>query len=183
MQPNCTPGRHFQDYQLPGSQPPAAAISLQFHTSRKEREKWGTRFRYTFRIVKTVLPTVFVILMVAALGFAEETSFRRVKVPNLNGKQIKAVLTFSDNDKAVEVRPVKGAPVTIPYSQIDKCNYEYTNALMGEKSLWLEIDYHEQDAHKVLVLLMDKHNYIRILDALKSHTGIDAEIVGNAKKR
>jgi hypothetical protein len=121
--------------------------------------------------------------MVAALGFAEETSFRRVKVPNLNGKQIKAVLTFSDNDKAVEVRPAKGAAVTIPYSQIDKCNYEYTNALMGEKSLWLEIDYHEQDAHKVLVLLMDKHNYIRILDALKSHTGIDAEIVGNAKKR
>jgi hypothetical protein len=30
---------------------------------------------------------------------------------------------------------------------------------------------------------MDKHNYLRILDALKAHTGIDAEILGNADKR
>jgi len=133
--------------------------------------------------VKRVVPAIFVILIVAALGFADETSFHRVKVPNLQGKQIKAVLTFSDNHKAVEVRPAKGDPVTISYGQIDKCNYEYTSALMGDKNYWLEIDYHDQDAHKVLVLLMDKHNYIRILDALKAHTGIDAEVLGNAKKR
>ena len=30
---------------------------------------------------------------------------------------------------------------------------------------------------------MDSHNYLRILDALKAHTGIDAEVLGNAKKR
>jgi hypothetical protein len=30
---------------------------------------------------------------------------------------------------------------------------------------------------------MDKHNYIRILEALKAHAGIDAEILGNAEKR
>jgi hypothetical protein len=30
---------------------------------------------------------------------------------------------------------------------------------------------------------MDSKEYLHILDALKAHTGIDAEIVGNAKKR
>jgi len=152
-------------------------------TSRKGREKWGTRFRYTSSIVKRIVSVLLLVLIVAALGFADETSFRHVKVPNLQGKQIKAVLTFSDNDKAVEVRPAKGDPVNISYSQIDKCSYEYTNALMGDKNYWLKVEYHDQDAHKVLVLLMTKNNYIRILDALKTHTGIDAEIVGNAKKR
>ena len=36
---------------------------------------------------------------------------------------------------------------------------------------------------KVYVLRMDKKNYIRILDAIKAHTGQDAEVLGNAKKR
>lgn len=129
------------------------------------------------------IPLLLLILAVASLGLAEETSFRSIKVANQKGKQIKAVLTFSDNDKAVEVRPAKADPVIVPYSQIDKCTYEYTNALMGDKNLWLEIDYHDGDARKVLILLMDKHNYLRILDALKTHTGIDAEILGNARKR
>jgi hypothetical protein len=121
------------------------------------------------------------------LGLAEETSFRAVRVPNLKGKHIKAVLTFSDDHKAVEVRPAKGDAVNIPYGQIDKCSYEYTSeltiGLTEAKNHWLEIDYHEQDAHKVFVLLMDKHNYVRILDELKTHTGIDAEVLGNADKR
>jgi len=122
-------------------------------------------------------------LLVATLGFADETSFRRVHMPNPKGKQIKAVLTFSDHDKAVEVHPAKGAAVNVPYSQIDKCKYEYTDALMGAKNHWLEIDYHDQDAPKVLVLLMEEKEYLRILDALKAHTGIDAEVLGNARKR
>jgi hypothetical protein len=139
----------------------------------------------------------------ASLGFADDVSFHRVKVPNLKGKQIDAVLTFSDQDKAVEVRPAKGDAVNIPYSAIDKCSYEYTKKhrinegtvamaptgvgavlmLTKAKSHWLEIDYHEQDTVKAFVLRMDKDEYPRILDALKSHTGIDAEILGNADKR
>jgi len=140
-------------------------------------------FRYTFKIVKRIVSAVLVIIMVAAHGIAEETSFRRVRMPDLKGKQIKAVLTFSDQDKAIEVHPAKGAAVTIPYGQIDKCEYEYTNAVMGDKNHWLKIDYHDQDAPKVFVLLMDKHEYLSILDALKAHTGIEAEVLGNAKKR
>jgi len=123
------------------------------------------------------------IFLAAALGFADETSFRRVWVPNLKGQQIKAVLTFSDQDQAIEIHPAKGAAVSVPYTQIDKCKYEYTEALMGDKNYWLEIDYHDQDAHKVLLVLMDKRDYLHILDAVKAHTGSDAEIVGNAQKR
>lgn len=102
-------------------------------------------------------------------------------MPNQKGQDIKAVLTFSDNDKAIEVHPAKGDPVTIPYSQIDKCSYEYTEVLAA-KTHWLQIDYHDRDEHKVLILLMNKRDYLNILDALKAHTGIEAEILGNADK-
>jgi hypothetical protein len=133
--------------------------------------------------VKTIVLVLFAVCILSSLGFAEETSFRRVHVPNLKGKEIKAVLTFSDQDKAIKVHPAKGAEVTIPYGQIDKCDYEYTNTVMGDRNHWLKINYHDQDARKEFVLLMDKHEYLRILDALKSHTGIEAEVLGNAKKR
>ncbi|MGP8093740.1 MAG: hypothetical protein ACLP72_10500 [Candidatus Sulfotelmatobacter sp.] len=126
-----------------------------------------------------------------------------MKIPDLSGRQTKAILTFSDDHKALELRPAKGDAVSISYNQLDKCSYEFTRkhrvsastivlaAMTGvgavvlftkSKSHWLEVAYHDQDAPKILVLRMDKHNYIRILEALKSHTGIDAEILGNADK-
>lgn len=153
--------------------------------------------------MKKAVLAVLVILIAASSALAEETSFRRVKVPDLNGRQTKAVLTFSDDHKTLELRPFKGDPVNISYSQIDKCSYEFTRKhrvsastitlaattgvgavvmLTKSQSHWLEIAYHDQDAPKVLVLRMDKHNYVRILEALKTHTGIDAEILGNADK-
>ena len=160
--------------------------------------------RYTFYIVKRSASSLLLLFLLISLGFAEESSFRRVQIPDPKGKQLKAVLTFSDNDKALEVRPAKGDAVSIPYAQIDKCSYEYTKKhritqgvfvaamspatgfiifLTKSKSHWLEVDYHEQDAPKVLVLRMDKHEYVHILEALKAHTGKDAEILGNANKR
>jgi hypothetical protein len=147
------------------------------------REMEDRAFRYTFWIVKRIVSIIIFISLAAALGFSDETSFHGVRLPDLTGKQIKVVLTFSDQDKAVEIHPAKGAAVTIPYAQIDKCAYEYTDALIGARNHWLQIDYHDRDGRKVLVLLMDSHNYLRILDSLKTHTGIDAEILGNAKKR
>ena len=137
--------------------------------------------------MKRVVLIVLLISALATLGLADDASFRNVKVPSRKGKQIKAVLTFSDHDKAVEVRPAKGDAVNIPYGQIDKASYEYTTeltiGLTEAKNHWLQIDYHEQDAPKTVVLMMDKHNYLRILDALKTHTGIDAAVLGNADKR
>jgi hypothetical protein len=138
-----------------------------------------------------------------SLSFGAETSFRHIKVPDAKGREAKAILTFSDADKAVEVRPAKRDAVTIPYDQIDKFSYEFTKRhrvnegtvmtapigvgaivmLTKSRSHWLEIDYHQQDLPRTFVLRMDKKNYLRILDAVKAHTGKDAEILGNADKR
>ena len=159
--------------------------------------------RYT---LKTVTRTCFAFLLLCALAgisVADETSFRHIKVPDAKGRPINGMLTFSDKDKAVEIQPAKGSMTTIPYSQIDKFAYEYTRkhrvsegtiataplvvgaAAMLTKSRrhWLEIDYREQDVPKAYILRMDKHNYLRILDAVKAHTGKDAEVLGNADKR
>ena len=35
-----------------------------------------------------------------------------------------AVLTFSDQHQAVEIRPIRGTPLIIPYAQIYKFAYE-----------------------------------------------------------
>lgn len=131
--------------------------------------------------MKRTISLLLVLIVLASPGFAEETSFRHVRMPDLKGRRIKVVLTFSDNDKALEVRPAKGSAVTVPFSQIDKASYEFTEAI-GVKTHWLQINYHEQDSHKLLVLVMEKRDYIHILDALKAHTGIDAEVLGNAAK-
>lgn len=139
----------------------------------------------------------------AVLCTAEETSFQHIKVVDAKGRENKAVLIFSDNDKAVEVRPAKGNAVSIPYAAIDKFSYEFTKhhrvnegtvltapigvgavaMLTKSRSHWLEIDYQDQDLPKSYVLRMDKKNYIHILDAIKAHTGKDTEILGNANKR
>jgi hypothetical protein len=151
------------------------------------------------RIVKLLL----IAAIVCGLCAAEETSFRHIRVPDAKGRQVNAVLTFSDNHKAVEVHPAKGNSVSIPYAVIDKFSYEFTKRhrinegtvmtapigvgavamLTKSRTHWLQIDYHEQDVPKAYVICMDKKNYIRILDAIKAQTGKDAEILGNADKR
>lgn len=131
------------------------------------------------------LRLIFFLILTATFGFAQN-SFRDIKMPNGKGKLIKAVLTFKDDAKTVEIRPVKGDALSIPYDSIDKWAYEFTTertvALTEGKTHWLEIDYHEQDAHKVLVLEMQKQDYIRILDAIKKHTGVDVDLEGKVNK-
>ena len=138
--------------------------------------------RYTAKTVKP-LPLILATVLLAGSALAEETSFRNVQLPDDKGKTHKAVLIFSDNDKAVEVRPAKGQAVAVPYAQIDKCAYEYTTEIMDAKAHWLEIDYHDGDARKILVVRMEGKNYLQILDAVKAHTGLDVELLGNANKR
>jgi len=152
---------------------------------------------------KALLAALGLVLTVN-LALADEASFKRVKIPDGHGHQTKAVLMFSDADKAIEVVPVKGDHVNIPYAQIDRCSYEFTRKhrvasgiavgsvlppaglivfLTHSRSHWLEVDYHEQDLPKVFVLRMDKRDYVHVLEALKAHTGLEAEVLGNADKR
>lgn len=163
-----------------------------------------TGFLYTFRTVKNAVYASLMILAASALSHANDDSFRRIKVPDTKGRIVNAVLTFSDTDKAVEVQPVKGgSAVSIPYTEIDKCSYEFTKkhriseatvftapigigvvAMMTKyKAHWLEIHYTEQNIPKTYLVRMDKHNYLRVLDAVRDHTGKEAEVVGNADKR
>jgi hypothetical protein len=170
---------------------------------RLEEKKPDLVIRYTSKTVKRIVPVLLVLVLVVTFSSADETSFRGVKVPDSKGRQTKAVLTFSDDHHAVEVQRAKGAAVSIPYAAIDKCSYEYTRKhrisetsiaaapvgigaivmLTKSRSHWLEIDYHQGEILKAFVLHMDKHEYLRILDAVKAHTGKDAEILGNADKR
>jgi hypothetical protein len=160
-------------------------------------------FRYTDKNVRNVVFALLLTILTANFALGDETSFNRIKVPDAKGRESKAVLTFSDQEKAIEIRPAKRAPLNIPYSEIDKFAYEFTKQhrvnqgtiatapvgvgavvmLTKSKSHWLEIDYHEQEMPRTYVLRMDKHDYLRILDAVKKHTGKEAEILGNADKR
>jgi hypothetical protein len=151
--------------------------------SRSTRRYPSGGFRYTSQVVKKSFPVLLVLLLSLSYTVASDVSFNRIKVPNTNGKRTKAVLTFSDTDKAVEVRPLKGKgnPVTIPYAEISKFSYEFT--MQTSKTHWLEIHYTHDQIPKTLLLHMDRHNYLRILDAVKTHTGQDAEVLGNAVKR
>ena len=166
------------------------------------------RFRYILGNVRKRAALLVIFLLVGAtvavnLCLADDVSFHGVRVPDAKGRQNPAVLTFSDTDKAVEVRPVKGDALTIPYAAIAQCSYEFTKKhrvnggtiatspvgvgavmmLTKSKSHWLEIDYNEQGVAKAFVLRMDKHEYLQILDALKAHTGIDAQVLGNAANK
>lgn len=97
------------------------------------------------------------------------------------------MLSFDDNSKTMQVNPAKRATITIPYGDIDKCSYEFTNertiAMTHEKVHWLEIEYHDAEGHQKLFVQMDGHDAPRIQIAFKAHTGIEPEILGNADKR
>jgi hypothetical protein len=181
----------------------AASRSGQIDDRQPTRSRERISVRYTGKTVKTILCILLIACFVPAMSLADDESFSRVKVPDPKGKSVDAVLTFNDSKKALEIHPVKGSTIKIPYDQIDKFAYEYTKKhrvtegtiataaigigavamLTKSKSHWLEISYHEEDLPKTYALRMDKRNYIRILEAVKNHTGKDAEVLGNADKR
>jgi hypothetical protein len=150
--------------------------------------------------MKRITSVLLMIFVAFSLSFAEETAFRGVKVADAKGKQADASLIFSDNNKTVIVRVADRDFVTIPYDQLDKVSYEYTKKhrvtqgaivmvaslgagaivmLTKSKSHWLYIDYHEQNAPKIVVLRMDKHEYKNIIAAVTTHTGKEVQFLGD----
>jgi hypothetical protein len=142
-------------------------------------------------------------LVINSGAVAEETSFTNCKLPDIKGKQADATLTFSDKSQNMSVRVADRDLVVIPYASLDKVSYEYSKKhrvtqgaivmlaslgagavvmLTKSKSHWLYVDYHEQNIPKSIVLRMDKSNYQRIFEAVKSHTGKDVEFMGDAAK-
>jgi hypothetical protein len=136
--------------------------------------------------------------------FAEETAFTGVKLADGKGKQADARLILSDAKNDLVVRVADRDFVTVPYNHLDKFSYEYTKKhritqgaiimvaslgagaivmLTKSKSHWLYIDFHEQNTAKSIVLRMDKNEYKKIFDAIKTHTGKDVEFVGDVKEK
>jgi hypothetical protein len=154
--------------------------------------------------MRGVIATLLMVILGVNLGLAEEAAFRGVKLADAKGKQTDASLIFSDDLKNVTVRVADRDFVVVPYDQIDKFSYEYTKKhritqgaivmvaslgagaivmLTKSKSHWLYIDFHEQNAPKSVVLRMDKNEYKKIFDAVKTHTGKDVEFLGDAKDK
>ena len=116
-------------------------------------------------------------LVVGNLSFAEETAFN-VKLADATGKQAEARLIFSDQNKNVTVQVADRDFVIVRYDRLDKFSYEYTKKhritqgaivmLTKSKSHWLYINYHEQSVPKSVVLRMDKNDYKKILEAVKT---------------
>jgi len=152
--------------------------------------------------MKRISAVLLTALVLGNLSMAEETAFNGVKLADAKGKQADARLIFSDTNKNVVIRVADRDFVTIPYEQVDKFSYEYTKKhritqgavvmvaslgagaivmLTKSKSHWLYIDFHEQGVPKSLVVRMDKKEYKRIFEAVKTHTGKEVEFVGDAK--
>jgi hypothetical protein len=150
-------------------------------------------------LIKTI--AVFLaVLLTANLSFADTTTFKRVKYVENGGHQIPATLTLSDSNKAVEVRPAKANALVIPYDHIDKLTYEYEKkhrygvgaivllavSVVGgivvmctqSKKHWLDVDYHDQEVPRSAVIRLDKRNYKKVIDAVKTQTGKDVEYGG-----
>lgn len=159
---------------------------------------------HPLRNMKETISLVLIAFVVSNVAMAEEMAFNRVKLADAKGKQADARLIFSDNNKNIVVRVADRDFVTVPYDQIDKFSYQYTKkhritqgavvmvASLGagaivmmtkSKSHWLYIDYHEQNVPKSMVLRMDKGEYKKIFEAVKSHTGKDVEFLGDAKDK
>jgi len=151
-----------------------------------------------------VIAALLIVFGLTNISLADETAFTGVKLADAKGKQADARLIFSDANSNIVVRVADRAVVLIPYNQLDKFSYEYTKKhritqgavvmvaslgagaivmLTKSKSHWLYIDFHEQNTAKSMVLRMDKNEYKKIFDAIKTHTGKDVEFVGDAKEK
>ena len=154
--------------------------------------------------MRRVTATLLMVILGVNVALAEEAAFRRVKLADAKGKQTDASLIFSDDFKNVTVQVANRDFVVVPYDQIDRVSYEYTKKhritqgaivmmaslgagaivmLTKSKSHWLYIDFHEQNAPKSVVLRMDKNEYKKIFDAVKTHTGKDVEFLGDARDK
>jgi hypothetical protein len=154
--------------------------------------------------MKKAISVLGVILLVAVpVSLGEETAFNGCKLADVKGKQADARLIFSDEAKSVLVRSMDRDVVSIPYDNIDKVSYDYAKKhritqgaivmvaslgagaivmLTKSKSHWLYIDFHEQNTPKSVVLRMDKSEYKKIFEAVKTHTGKEVQFVGEAGK-
>ena len=142
--------------------------------------------------MRKAICAVVTALALGNLSFADDAAFN-VKLADAKGKQAEARLIFSDDAKHLAIHVADRDLVTVSYDQLDKFSYEYTKKhrvtagaitmvaslgagaivmLTKSKSHWLYI-----------VLRMDKSDYKKIFEAVKTHTGKDVEMLGDANDK
>jgi hypothetical protein len=154
--------------------------------------------------MKKLIAVISVLLLTAnCLGYAEVTSFNTCKLADAKGKQADATLMFNDDARNVQIHVSDRDLATIPYENLDKFSYEFTKKhrvtqgaivmvaslgagaivmLTRSKSHWLYIDYREQNLPRTVVLRLDKKDYKQVLEAVKTHTGKDVLMLGEAPR-
>jgi len=152
---------------------------------------------------KLIAVILGLLLTTNCLGYAEVTSFNTCKLADAKGSQADATLMFNDDAKNVQIRVADHDLATIRYENLDRVSYDFTKKhritegalvmvaslgagaivmLTKSKSHWLYIDYREQNASKTVVLRLDKSDYKKVLDAVKTHTGKDVLMLGEAPR-
>lgn len=147
---------------------------------------------------------LLLVIVLASLVSAEETTFRDVQFPTAKGSLTNASLAFNDQQKQVELRVSDGRSITLPYAQIEKVTYEYTKkhrieqgvgigllspgtgiivALTRSKNHWLEFDFRDQNTPKVLFVKLDKKDYKQVCGAAKNHIGKEVEMAGRTSTK
>lgn len=144
--------------------------------------------------LKAVKPYLFVaLILLTGAASAQDAVFRDVQLPISQRELVNASLRFSDQEKQIEILVSDGRRFVIPYQQVGSVTYEYTTrhrikeaivlgvispwsagAVIGftkAKNHWLEIDFHDQDSARALVLKLDKRDFQQVYDAARSHTG------------
>ena len=154
------------------------------------------------RMKRLILLALTVLFVVCCVGYSEDLSFEHCKLADAKGAQAKATLTFSDSTKDIAIQAAGHESISIPYANLDKISYEYTKKhritkgaillaitpfgagglvmLTKSKSNWLNIDFHDQDGKKTVVLKLEKKDLTQIFDAFKTHTGREVTSLGDA---
>ena len=154
--------------------------------------------------MKRIVSVFLIVLAAIHFGIAEESAFGGVKLADAKGKQADARLIFSDKNQNLVVQVADRDYLTVPYHEIDKFSYEYTKQhrvsqgaivmvaslgagaivmLTKSKSHWLYVDFHEHNVPKSIVLRLDKHEYVKIFEAVKTHTGHEVEFLGDVRDK
>lgn len=155
--------------------------------------------------MRKLLPFALTVLFVLRnVAYSEDMSFEHCRLTDAKGAQAKATLVFRDSFKDVAIQAAARESISIPYENLDKITYDYSKKhritkgaillavtpfgagglvmLTKSKSNWLNIDFHDQDGKKTVVLKLEKRDLERIFDAFKTHTGKEVVRLGEAGK-
>ena len=149
------------------------------------------------------LSILLVIASAPCLSAIEPIAFRKVKMVDSRQRQVDADLILNYQSRQnLAVRVGDMVVVDIPYQQVQKLSYEYSQhhrikqgaivmlaslgagavvMLTKSKSHWFYVDYQSQGASKTIVLRLDKKIYKDVLSTAESEMSKQVAFLEDAK--